>query len=237
MEFTKNNKLGYVQAAISFAIILISIFLPYSYIEEYVPSIQLYEISHFSIFLMDYIVSRFFVAIFFLLLVVNIFVQSKKSFGWLSLGVAALGFITIIVSHFEYQSGYSIGFYLILLLVMALFVVGLVHAIMSIVNISRSVYEAKPQPVATSLGYENTNTVHYASSNKIEELKVRIAMLKAEREKIDAELESELRKEELKALRAKTEKLEKELMAKELAELKAKLEKYENAASQSSEEK
>ena len=236
MEFTKNNKFGYAQAAISFVIILISIFLPYSYVVDYDYATQLRENISFSIFLMDYTVSRVFVAIFILLLVANIFVQSKRSFGWLSLGVATQGVIAIIICHSEYHSGYSIGFYLILISIIALFAVALIHAITSIVNAPKVVRDAAPRSVAANAECEKTSTVHAVSYSEIEELKARSARLKAERERLDAELERELRKEELNALRAKTEKLEKELMAKELADLKAKLEKYENAASRPSQE-
>ena len=235
MEFTKNNKFGYAQVAISFVIILISIFLPYCSIVDYDYGTQLRENISFSIFLMDYTVSRVFVAVFILSLVVNIFVQSKKSFGWLSLGVATQGIIAIIICHSEYHSGYSVGFYLILISIIALFVVALVDAITGIVNAPRVAYNVTPQNAEC----EKVNTAHAVSNSEIEELKARSARLKAEREKVDAELENELRKEELNALRAKTEKLEKELMVKELEELKAKLaqyEKNETAASESSSE-
>lgn len=230
MEFTKNNKLGYLQAAISFVIILQSFFLPYYE--------NLYVMGKFSMIFMDNIPSMAFVAIFILSLVANIFVQSKKSIGWLSLAVSVVGCMTILICHLDtcYNYDYSIGFYLNLISLLAFFTLSLVIFITSVVNAKKMGYSSIPQPVAASARCANVNTIHTVSNSEIEELKARSAKLKAEREKLNAELEDELRKEELKALKAKTEKLEKELMARELAELKAKLEKYENTASQTSEE-
>lgn len=236
MEFTKNNKLGYLQAAISFVIILLALFATYCHTHVYDARMQIHEDWKFPMVIVDVVSNKVIVAIFILLLVVNIFVQSKKSLSGLSLAVAIFGGITLLMLNSEFHTGYSYGFYMIMISILALFIIALFLVITAVVNAQKRVSVATPQPVAASCGYEKVDTAPVTSNSDIEELRARSAKLKAEREKIDAELEDELRKEELNALRAKTEKLEKELMAKELAELKAKLEKYEKASLQPSED-
>ena len=120
MKFTKNNKIGYLQAIISFFIVE-SAFLPFVHENSHSAVSAIWAFTSFLTFDFKTEMGVFFV-IFIMLELINIFVQSKKNIGILTIITAGSGIIPLTMYNSYLNSleiwhpEYQYGFYLIVVM-------------------------------------------------------------------------------------------------------------------------
>lgn len=251
MRLNKNNALGYLQAAISFFIILFT-FLPYIDISvEYYHKDVSAMTSYTELFIED---EKVHIGVFFVLFILiqylNIFIQSKKNSAF-AIFSGLFGLIPILMMHFyiddiesetnKYYSyinyNYTFGFYFIVVLTAAQAVLQTI-AFLAKLNISssHSVGQAssgnmlnelrvETEKLKKQLEMQEAQEAHSPEKNATEQL---IEKERLEKEQLQDEyIQLKAKAEQMEKERIEKERLEKEQLQKEYQQLKAKAEQME----------
>ena len=245
MGHTKNNNYGYVQAVISFLIILCTFF---PYVEDFIigSEYKLPAITSFTWFFTQETytgdkethIGAFFVA-FIMLQILNIFVQTKKNIGLVTIATSLFGIIPIVLlnnfigdleNEYNFHSinyKYQFGFYFIVVLMGAQILVQLSAFFATLSNQYQGTYttpskepeKPKEQYTATVYAPQPKPQVTQSTSDiELERLKAEAEALRAEQARIKAEEER---------ARLEKERIEKERLKEEYRQLKAQAEQLE----------